>query len=384
MSTPPVLPLFNSGTCVSPIDEEGSSRYALLPSPHSLPSPPHLMISAVLGLFSLDVALDLGSSRTRIYLRGRGPVVDQPAVVSVKTDRRGVRSVLAVGDDASLMIGRTPPDISAVRPVRAGTIEDYEVAEALMVHLLRGLHGRNGWMSPKMVVTVPCVAGEMERRAVRECCESAGARQVHLVPKALAAALGAGLPVREPSGLMLVDVGGGSTEVSVLSLSGVAHARVVPGGGEGMDRSLIEHLRQEFGLLIGETSARTLKEQIGTAMGGSDEHTMTVRGRDLVTGVPRAQDIAAADVTAALRRPVDDIAAGIHAALEATPPELASDVVEHGVILVGGGAHLRELDRALAARTGLPVVVADAPERACIDGAGRILEELDLLQAMAS
>lgn len=342
------------------------------------------MLSAVLGLFSLDVALDLGSTRTRIYLRGKGPTVDQPAVVAVKTHRGGTRSVLAVGDEAAIMEGRTPPDIAACRPVRAGTIEDYEVAEALMVHLLRGLHGRNGWMSPKMVVTVPCGAGEMERRAVRECCESAGAREVHLVPKALAAALGAGLPVQEPSGLMIVDLGGGSTEVSVLSLSGVAHAHNVPGGGEGLDRALIEHLRHELGLLVGERSARELKERIGAAIGGTDEDRYVVRGRDLVTGVPRAQDVFGSDVTAALRSPIDAIAEGIQAALEATPPELASDVVEHGIVLVGGGAHLRGIDRALSTRTGLPVVIADAPERACIEGAGRVLEELDLLHAMAS
>lgn len=342
------------------------------------------MLSAVLGLFSLDVALDLGSSRTRIYLRGKGPVVDQPAVVSVQTDRKGRRSVLAVGDDAHAMLGRTPPDISAVKPVRSGTIEDYEVAGALMVHLLRRLHGRNGWMSPKMVVTVPCGAGEMERRAVRECCESAGARDVHLVPKALAAALGAGLPVQDPSGLMVVDLGGGGTEISVLSLSGVVVSRALPAGGEAMDAAIVEYLRQEYGMLIGSSTAERLKEDLGTALGGSIDHEAVVRGRDLVTGVPRAQRVSAADVTAALRAPIDSIAAGIRATLESTPPELASDVVENGIVLVGGGARMAELDHALAQRTSLPVIAVDAPERACIEGAGRVLEELDLLQAMAS
>jgi rod shape-determining protein MreB len=342
------------------------------------------MFSAVLGLFSLDVALDLGSSRTRIYLRGKGPVVDQPACVAVQTDRRGRRTVLSVGDEADAMLGRTPPDIDAVLPVRAGTIEDYEVAEALMVHLLRRLHGRNGWMSPKMVVTVPCGAGEMEKRAVRECCESAGARNVHLVPKAIAAALGAGLPVQDPSGLMIVDVGGGGCEISVLSLSGVVVSQVVPGGGEGMDDAIIEYLRTEFGMLVGRPTARALKEAHGTAMGGSDTEIEMVRGRDLVTGVPRAQEVSASDITAALRAPIDAIAAGIQSTLEATPPELASDVVENGIVLVGGGALLAELDRALSQRTGLPVITADSPETACIAGAGRVLEELDLLQAMAS
>jgi len=342
------------------------------------------MLSAVLGLFSLDVALDLGSSRTRIFLRGKGPVVDQPAVVAVQTDKRGRRSVLAVGDEAARMEGRTPPDISAVRPVRAGTIEDYEVAEALMVHLLRRLHGRNGWMSPKMVVTVPCGAGEMERRAVRECCEGAGARHVHLVPRPLAGALGAGLPVQDPSGLMVVDVGGGDTEVSVLSLSGVVTSRAGAPGGQAMDRAIVEHLRDEYGMLVGAASAEGLKIRLGRALGGSVDEREPVRGRDLVTGVPRAQDVTAADITAALRGPIDAIGAAIQATLEQTPPELASDVVENGVVLLGGGAALDGLDQALSQRTRLPVIAVDAPERAGIEGAGRILEEFDLLETMAS
>lgn len=342
------------------------------------------MLQSVLGLFSHDVALDLGSTRTRIAVRGRGAVLDQPAVVAVQTDRHGRRNILAVGDDARDMLGRTPPDISAVQPVRAGTIENYDVAEALMVHLLRRLHGRNGWMSPRMVVTVPCAAGEMERRAVRECCEAAGAREVHLVPKALAAALGAGLPVQDPSGLMVVDVGGGGTETSVLSLSGVVTSEWIPGGGEGWDHAIIDYLREEFGLLIGAVTAEALKLELGRAMGGSEDELMVVRGRDLVTGVPRAQEVAACDVTAALREPIDAIARGIRATLESTPPELASDVVENGIVLVGGGGSLPELDRALSERTGLPVVSIDAPERACIDGAARIVEELELLKAMAS
>jgi rod shape-determining protein MreB len=342
------------------------------------------MFSAVLGLFSHDVALDLGSSRTRIFLRGRGPVVDQPAVVSVHTDRRGHRSVLAVGDDAHAMVGRTPPDIQAVSPVRAGTIRDYEVAEALMVHLLRRLHGRNGWMSPKMVVTVPCSAGEMERRAVRECCESAGSREVHLVPKALAAALGAGLPVQDPSGVMVVDVGGGGAEVSVMSLSGVVKSKAAPCGGDAMDDAIIQYLRSEFGLLVGRSTAERAKLGVGAAIGGQDDEVMLVRGRDLVTGVPRALPISAADVTSALRPVVDQIAELIRSTLELTQPELASDVVENGIVLVGGGANLRELDRALSLRTGLPVVRADHPDRACIEGAGRVLEELELQKKLAS
>lgn len=342
------------------------------------------MISSVLGLFSLDVALDLGSSRTRIAVRGRDTILDQTAIVAVQTDRRARRNVLAVGDDARAMLGRTPPDIAAVQPVRAGTIEDYEVAEALMVHLLRRLHGRNGWMSPRMVVTVPCAAQEMERRAVRECCEAAGAREVHLVPKALAAALGAGLPIQDPSGVMVVDIGGGGTEISVLSLSGVVHSRVVPGGGEGWDQAIIEFLRSEFGMLIGPITAEDLKLQLGRAIGGSEDDLVTVRGRDLVTGVPRAQVVASDDITAALRAPLDAIAAGIRATLEATPPELASDVVENGIVVVGGGARLPELDRAMSDRTGLPVIVADDPETAGLTGAARMLAELDLLQAMAS
>ncbi|MFT7521795.1 MAG: rod shape-determining protein MreB, partial [Kiritimatiellia bacterium] len=249
------------------------------------------MFSTVLGLFSLDLALDPGSSTTRIFMCGKGPALVQPTVVAVQTDKRGRREIIAVGDEARAMLGRTPPDIDAVQPVRAGRFEDFEVAEALIVHLIRRLHNRNGWMSPRMVVTVPCAAGEMERRAVRECCEAAGAREVHLVPSALAAALGAGLPVQDPSGLMVVNIGGGCTEVSVLSLSGVVTSSVVAAGGEGMDSAIIEHLRREYGMLIGPDSAERVKMKLGSAIGGSVDDTMIVRGRDLVTGVPRSQQI---------------------------------------------------------------------------------------------
>lgn len=342
------------------------------------------MLQTVFGLFSLDLALDLGSTRTRIAVRGKGTVIDEPAVVAVHTDRWGRRNILSVGEDARTMIGRTPPDIEAVQPIRGGTIEHYEVAEALMVHLLRRLHGRNRWMSPRMVVTVPGATGEMERRAVRECCEAAGAREVHLIPKALAAALGTGLPVHEPSGLMVVDVGGGGTETSVLALNGVVNCRWVPGGGDGFDTAIINYLRDEYGLMIGRLSAERLKLTLGRALGGSDDEALIVAGRDLVTGVPRSQRVSGADVTAALRLKIDEIALGIRQTIESTPPELASDVVENGIVLVGGGGNLPELDRALTERTGLPVVGIEAPEHACIDGANRAIQELDLLERMAS
>ena len=218
------------------------------------------MFSAVLGLFSQEVALDLGTSNTRLYLRGRGTGLQHPTVVAVHTSRGGRRRVMAIGDEARPMLGRTPSDILAVQPVRDGQIQDFEVMEALLLHMLRRVHGRNGWMSPRMVVTVPALATDMERRAVRECCEAAGAREVHLVPKPLAAALGAGLPVHEPAGQMVVDLGGGSTEIAVVSLNGVVTSQVVPGGGEGMDRALQDHVRAQHGLLIGRTTAEDLRE----------------------------------------------------------------------------------------------------------------------------
>lgn len=341
------------------------------------------MLSAVLGLFSQDLAVDLGTTTTRIYQRGTGVVCHEPTVVAIHTDRRGRRRVLAIGDAARAMLGRTPTDIVTVQPVRDGQIRDYEVAEALLLHFVRQVHGRSGFLSPRMVVAVPNAATEMERRAVRESCEGAGAREVTLVPRPLAAAVGAGLDVREAAGHLVIDVGGGSTEVSVLSLGGVVASIAVDGGGDAMDRAIVAWLRDQRRVLVGDVTAERLKIEVGTAVVGDEPRTAQVAGRCLDRGVPRAVTVSSDDVREALAGRIGDIARAIRQVLEHTPPELASDIVDRGAVLVGGGAKLRRLDAALRAATGLAVLTAEAPDRVVVEGAGQALEQSELLAAMA-
>jgi len=341
------------------------------------------MLSAVLGLFSQDLAVDLGTSTTRIYQRGGSVVCDEPTLVAVHTDRRGRRQVIAVGEEARPMCGRTPRDIEVVRPVRQGQIHDYEVAEALLLHLVRRVHGRNTWVSPKMVVAIPHRTTEMERRALRESCETAGAREVYLVSRPLAAALGAGLPVERPSGHLVVDLGGGATEASVVSMGGVARSRLVPGGGRGLDRAIADHLWDAHDLLVGEPTAERLKVELGEALPPTRGRTRRVSGRCLRRGVPRTVEVTAHAVHDALSGGIAAVAHAIRALLDESPPELAADIVDHGVVLVGGGSHLRGLPAALREATGLAVVQAERPDLAVVEGTGRILEELELLEAVA-
>jgi len=341
------------------------------------------MLSAVLGLFSQDLAVDLGTTTTRLYQRGVGVVCEEPTVVAVHTDRRGRRRVVAIGDEASPMRGRAPADLDIVEPVRMGQIHDYEITEALLHHFVRRVHGRNGWVSPKMVVAIPFKATDMERRALRESCESAGAREVHLVPRPLAAAIGADLPLEKPSGHLLVELGGGGTEISVVSMGGVVSHRVVAGGGAGMDRALVDHLRDRHGLLVGEPTAERLKIELGEALAPRGARTRKVAGRCLRKGVPRAVEVTAAEVYEVLSVEVGAIAHAIRAALDECPPELATDIVDHGVVLTGAASQLRGLEAALRDATGLAVVQADKPGRAVAHGTGRILEQMQLLEAVA-
>ncbi len=340
------------------------------------------MLSAVLGLFSQDLALDLGTSHTRIWMRNHGVVIDEPTVVAVHRNTRGRRKVLAIGKDALPMLGRTPHDVHTVKPIKDGRIADFEVAEALLVHLVRRVHGRNSLMSPRMVVAVPCSTSDVERRAVRDSCKRAGAREVHLVPRSLAAAIGANLPIEQPRGHLVVDIGGGAAEIGVLSLRGVVASKSVPGGGEAMDEAIVTMLRDRFDLLVGHGTAERLKLEIGAAM-TRPPATSRVAGRCLRTGVPRAVEVSAEDVTTALAPAIDAIAAGIREVLEGTPPGLASDVAEHGVVLVGGASSLRRLDIALRDRIGLPVMVLDEGRAAAVTGIGRALESRDLLEAVS-
>lgn len=341
------------------------------------------MFSAVLGLFSQDLAVDLGTSNTRVRVRHTRDTADEPTVVTVHTDRAGRRTVTAVGREARPMLGRTPEDLQTIQPIRGGRVVDFEVAEALLVHLVRRAHGRSAWMRPRMIVAMPHRATDMEIRAVRDSCESAGAREVKLVPRPIAAALGADLPIHEPSGVLVVDVGGGATEISILSLNGVVASTVVEGGGEGMDVSVVRLLEEERSLFVGRPSAERLKIELGTACDPDPDRVATIRGRCRLGGIPRAEQVSAADVHRALVPHVEAIADAVRRMVDAAPPEIGADIVDQGVVLTGGGARLRNLDRALRERTGLPVVGADRPEHAVIQGVSRILADPALYHAVA-
>lgn len=341
------------------------------------------MFSALLGLFSQDLAVDLGTSNTRVRVRNARETADEPTVVTVQTDRAGRRTVTAVGKDARPMLGRTPEDLVAIQPIRGGRVVDFEVTEALLVHLVRRVHGRSAWMRPRMVVAMPHRATDMEVRAIRDSCESAGAREVKLVPRPIAAALGADLPIHEPSGVLVVDVGGGATEISVLSLNGVVSSMVVDGGGEGMDDAIIRLLEEERSLFVGRPSAERLKIQLGSAADPDPARTATIRGRCSVSGIPRAEEVSAVDVHRALAPHVEAIADAVRRVVDEAPPEIGADIVDQGVVLTGGGCRLRHLDRALSERTGLPVVCADRPEHAVIKGVSRILQDGALYAALA-
>jgi rod shape-determining protein MreB len=341
------------------------------------------MFSAVLGLFSQDLAVDLGTSNTRVRVRNARETADEPTVVTVQTDRAGRRTVTAVGREARPMLGRTPEDLVAIQPIRGGRVVDFEVTEALLVHLVRRVHGRSAWMRPRMVVAMPHRASDMEVRAIRDSCESAGAREVKLVPRPVAAALGAGLEIQEPSGVMVVDVGGGATEISVLSLNGVVASTVVEGGGEGMDDAIIRMLEVERSLFVGRPSAERLKIELGTAADPDPDRHATIRGRCAIGGIPRAEEVSAADVHRALLPHVEAIAEAVRRMVDSVAPEIGADIVDQGVVLTGGGAKLRHLDAALRDRTGLPVVCAERPEHAVIKGVSRILQENALYEAIA-
>jgi rod shape-determining protein MreB len=333
------------------------------------------MVSSVIGLLSHDLAVDLGTSHVRIHRKHAGLVADEPTVVAVRTSAHGRRDIVAVGNEALPMLGRTPEDTVTIQPIRAGRVIDFEVAEALLLHLVRRIHGRNGWMRPKMVVAMPHRASPMEVRAVRDSCESAGAREVVQVARPIAAAIGAGLPIGDPSGMLIVDVGGGAAEVSVLSLKGVVSSEVVPnGGGDGMDDAILQWLRSEKALLVGRPSAERLKVELGTAAEVDPTRKATVAGRCLRRGVPRAETVDQREIAHALAPCVDAIARAIRRAIEQAPPELGADIVDQGAVIVGGGARLRGLEQALRDRTGLAIVGADHPEHAVLRGVGRVLD----------
>ncbi len=339
------------------------------------------MKNAVMGAMSPDMAIDLGTASTFIHVRGRGVVCREPSAIAIHEDRRGNRRVLAVGHQARAMLGRTPGDIQVLRPLKDGTITDFEVTEALLRHLMLQVQGRRLWVGPRVAVCIPFGTTDVERRAVRESAEASGAREVHLIEQPLAAAVGAGLPVQEAQGSMVVDLGAGTTEIAVLSLGGIVYSRTLRVGGDAMDNSVIQHLRERFGLLVGPQTAEAIKLKLGSAILENNDRRMLAKGRDLRSGLPRAVEISAIDVATALQEPVQLIVEAVLASLEHTPPDLAADVAETGIVLTGGGALLRGLDRLLSDATNLPVVVSEEPEAAVVTGAGHILTDDELLRA---
>ncbi len=334
------------------------------------------MFGRLLGIMSADMAIDLGTANTLVYVKGRGVVLNEPSVVAI-AEVRGRKQVLAVGEEAKLMLGRTPGNIHAIRPLRDGVIADFEVAEEMIKHFIRKVHNRR-FASPMIIVCVPSGSTAVERRAIQESAESAGARRVKLIEEPMAAAIGAGLPVTEPSGSMIVDIGGGTTEVAVISLGGIVYARSARQGGDKMDEAIISYIRRHHNLLIGESSAERIKLDIGAACVpdyGEEGPVQEVRGRDLMNGVPREVQVSQRQIAESMADPVTQIIDAVKIALENTPPELAADIVDKGIVLTGGGALLYRLDQVLRAATGLPVVVAEQPLQCVALGTGRALEE---------
>ena len=335
------------------------------------------MFSRALGFMSADMAIDLGTANTLVYVKGRGIVLAEPSVVAI-AESRGKKHVVAVGEEAKQMLGRTPGFITASRPLRDGVIADFEVAEEMIKHFIRKVHNRRGWASPLIIVCVPSGSTAVERRAIQESAESAGARKVQLIEEPMAAAIGAGLPVTEPSGSMVVDIGGGTTEVAVISLGGIVYSRSVRVGGDKMDEAIISYIRRAHNLLIGESSAERIKMDVGAANLGDprdDGPYREVRGRDLINGVPREVIVSQRQIAESLSEPVTAIVDAVKVALENTPPELAADIVDRGIVLTGGGALLHRLDQVLRDATGLSVVVAENPLQCVALGTGRALEE---------
>lgn len=331
------------------------------------------------GMFSSDLSIDLGTANTLIYMLGKGIVLNEPSVVAIRS-MNGQRQVVAVGTEAKRMVGRTPGNITATRPLKDGVIADFHVTEKMLQHFIHIVH-ENKFLrpSPRVLVCVPCGSTQVERRAIRESAMGAGAREVYLIEEPMAAAMGAGMPVEEASGCMVVDIGGGTTEVAIISLSGIVYAASVRIGGDRFDESIINYVRRNYGILIGETTAERIKQEIGTAFPGGEISELEVRGRNLAEGVPRSFTLNSNEVLEALQEPLSGIVGAVRAALEQAPPELAADIAERGMVLTGGGALLKDLDKLLMEETGLPVIVAEEPLTCVARGGGRALELIGVM-----
>ncbi len=343
------------------------------------------MFSKLMGWLSADMAIDLGTANTLVYVKGKGIVLNEPSVVAIE-EYRGKKQVLAVGNEAKQMLGRTPGNIHAIRPLRDGVIADFEIAEEMIKYFIRKVHNRRTFASPMVIVCVPSGSTAVERRAIQESAEAAGARKVWLIEEPMAAAIGADLPVTEPTGSMVVDIGGGTTEVAVLSLGGIVYARSVRVGGDKMDNAIISYIRRNHNLLVGEGSAEKIKKEIGSASApeNGEGRTIEIKGRDLMNGVPKEIIISERQVAESRNEPVAQIVEAVKVALEHTAPELAADIVDKGIVLTGGGALLANLDQVLRNATGLPVSIAEEPLACVVKGTGKSLDNIDRFRSILS
>ena len=339
-----------------------------------------MFLDPILGWFSYDLAIDLGTANTLVYVKGKGIVLSEPSVVAIRKNDRDRDRVLAVGRDAKMMVGRTPGNIVAIRPMKDGVIANFEITEAMLRHFIRKVHNHRCLIRPRVIICVPSGITPVEKRAVRESAESAGAREVYLIEEPMAAAIGAGLPITEPICNMVVDIGGGTSEVAVISLAGIVYSKSVRVGGDKMDEAILQLVKRTYNLLIGERTAEIIKTTIGNAYPGSEVETMDVNGRDLVTGIPKIININSDEVRQAIQEHIDSIVAAVKTTLEQTPPELAGDIVDRAIYLTGGGALPKNLDILLHQETGLPIKIVEDPLSTVVMGCGRALDNLNILK----
>jgi rod shape-determining protein MreB len=341
-----------------------------------------MLFHSIRGLFSNDLAIDLGTANTLVYVKGKGIVCDEPSVVVIKKDNK---KTVAVGSEAKRMLGKTPANIMAIRPMKDGVIADFDATGEMLKYFIKKVHNRRGYVSPRVIIGVPSGITQVEQRAVKDAAEASGAREVYLVEEPMAAAIGVGLPIGEPSGNMIVDIGGGTTDVAVISIDGVVYSKAVRMGGDKMDEAITAYIKRRYNLMIGETTTEQIKIELGSACDAVDaeKRVKDIKGRDLISGIPKTITVNEGEILEALSEPINVILDTIRVVLENTPPEIAADIVDKGIVLAGGGALLRRIDLLIKQETGLPVTIAENPLTAVVMGVGKMLDELEMLRRIA-